>query len=120
MSSWSTIVNPVAADGRLLLAALLPMGGVGKLFAPAMTQCYIASVDCRSRCPPISSQGSAGLSRIVGDGVYTRYDTRPMSSRRINGKANGSARRVTRSPRWCYKVARMWRSENAARTGTSP
>jgi uncharacterized membrane protein YphA (DoxX/SURF4 family) len=74
MSSRSTIV---AADGclllaALLLAALLLTGGVGKLFAAAMTRSYFASGDCSAQCPPTSSQGSACLSRIVGDGVYTR------------------------------------------------
>jgi uncharacterized membrane protein YphA (DoxX/SURF4 family) len=44
-----------AAFGRLMIATLFLLGGLGKIAAPAATQAYIASVACRCRSPPISS-----------------------------------------------------------------
>jgi putative oxidoreductase len=45
MSTPNVNVQPaVAATGRVLLGALFLVSGVGKVFAPAMTEGYIASV----------------------------------------------------------------------------
>jgi uncharacterized membrane protein YphA (DoxX/SURF4 family) len=48
--------NPhLAALGRLLIAAIFLLGGVGKIASPALTLGYIKMGDCRFRLWPTSS-----------------------------------------------------------------